>query len=474
MLTREKMSVETLQFLIDAHPWQKRAFEDWRLNGRRGIIDAVTGAGKTAIGLIAIYNVRYRFPGARAVVLVPTDELMEQWCRELKSKLAIEPDAIGRLGGGYNDDLDRHEVLVAVVDSARSKIGPIVARHPGPGVLLVADECHRYGSPENARALEAEYTWTLGLSATPERFGDAGFETVLAPRLGGPVHRYNYAQALAEAVIAPFEILYVGVRPPEPNGGVDAKPAVIRQLAPALRSRKTILFHERVEELQAFSELLGAACIPHAIHHGELDPAARQDVLEHFKCGRIRTLLSCRTLEEGIDVPDADLAIIAAGTSSLRQKRQRLGRVLRRADGKQLAQIVILYHEGRRDDVSVNPYELDFVQEMERVVGVDFFRWPGDGDVLVQLLTEERPYIVPTELEQQRRHPILVRLVMAILADGVPRMARDLRREINLRYPVTITKSRLNTALHRYVREGRVVRRDDHHYAMPTVEPFSV
>jgi superfamily II DNA or RNA helicase len=69
----------------------------------------------------------------------------------------------------------------------------------------------------------------------------------------------------------------------------------------------------------------------------------RRDNLRQFKSSQADVLVCCRALDEGIDVPEAECAIIAASTSSQRQRVQRLGRVLRLHHEKEIAQVYSFY-----------------------------------------------------------------------------------------------------------------------------------
>ena len=123
---------------LDLRDWQVAAFADWVAAGCRGVIEAITGAGKTRLAIAAVRVALSR--GGVALVMVPTLDLQEQWVKELR---ALVPTArIGRLGGGGADDLSGHDVVVATPHSAATV--PVV---PDDGVLglLVADEAHRYG-----------------------------------------------------------------------------------------------------------------------------------------------------------------------------------------------------------------------------------------------------------------------------------------------------------------------------------------
>jgi superfamily II DNA or RNA helicase len=61
----------------------------------------------------------------------------------------------------------------------------------------------------------------------------------------------------------------------------------------------------------------------------------RNEILDRFRSGIYRAVVTSKVLDEGIDVPDADVGIILSGTGSQRAFIQRLGRILRKKEGKE-------------------------------------------------------------------------------------------------------------------------------------------
>jgi superfamily II DNA or RNA helicase len=134
------------------YSWQIDALEAWIKAGQRGIVEAITGSGKTRVGIAAI-KYHCKGTGAFAVVLVPTVELMRQWVESIDRQLGIRA---GMCGDGRLDKVQDFKVTVYVINSAAeySVAEVTVANSEGEG-LLVADECHRYGAKKFVRALEA-------------------------------------------------------------------------------------------------------------------------------------------------------------------------------------------------------------------------------------------------------------------------------------------------------------------------------
>jgi RNA polymerase primary sigma factor len=164
--TRVTKSAPSVQDELSLYPWQKRALSAWERAGYRGIIEAVTGAGKTRVAMAAIAS--HLTVEGKVAVLVHTHELVAQWHKEIAR---IIPNVIGRqpyvarLGGGSRQSLAHGDILIA---TAQSAAGWRMAVKDVSG-LLIADEVHHYGADAWARGLEEEFDKRLGLTATYER-----------------------------------------------------------------------------------------------------------------------------------------------------------------------------------------------------------------------------------------------------------------------------------------------------------------
>ena len=125
--------------------WQKEAFEKWVSSGYRAIVEAVTGTGKTHVGLAATLDSVSR--GRQVLVVVPSIDLLEQWYTAMVK--ALPSVRIGRRGNGHNDTFRQYDVLITTIQSAIRPGAPM----PRTGALLVADEVHRYGAGSFAKVL---------------------------------------------------------------------------------------------------------------------------------------------------------------------------------------------------------------------------------------------------------------------------------------------------------------------------------
>lgn len=434
---------------LGLYQWQAEAFTEWVARAHRGVVEAVTGAGKTRLGLAAASEALRT--GRRVLLIVPTLELMNQWFAEIRRLLPWA--VVGRIGDGHRDDLIHYEIVVATVQGVRARLdGQSISMVGGlsPG-LLIADECHRYAGEEFSRVLDPRAEWRLGLTATFER-ADALEHEVLAPYFGGVVYRLWYDRAKADRLIAPFDIALVGVdlRPAERVAydelgdqiralhrslqgylvdralnaqqflslvglwassddasartfqarkylkAVTARQRLLAQtpakqeclslLAPALReAQRTILFSLTQESAKTAAETLAGVGVRADSIYSDLGRAERSQRMQEFRDGALPVLAAPRILDEGVDVPEADLGIVLAANRSKRQIVQRLGRVIRRkADGR-AGKFAVFFAIGTLEDPDVAGDEhLNQVLPHARDLG--FFTLPGETDELLEFL----------------------------------------------------------------------------------------
>ena len=383
--------------------WQSDALADWKSSGLRGIASVVTGAGKTFFAILCMLAVWKRHPDAKVLVVVPTIVLMDQWRIAIQEEMRISDDDISLIGGGMRNSGDAL-VTIAVLDSARKIIHEVIGSKKW---FLIVDECHRVASSANRKVLEPDYVATLGLSATPERQYDDLFETVVIAGLGPIVFRYEYKDAAADGIISDFELWNIRVSPDsdeqaklgavnraifmeverlktdsESNSPrlrrlllrrsrysqqVQSRISTTLALVERFRGMKGIIFHESIHSANQINEKLVTRGNRTRAYHSQLGSPTRYLNLLLYTRNQVDVLVTCRALDEGFDVPRAEFGIISASTSSIRQRIQRLGRVLRPHPDKKTATIATLY---------VLPSEAELLRlESERLEGVAEVRW---------------------------------------------------------------------------------------------------
>lgn len=357
--------------------WQRSALDIWKSNSS-GVVSVVTGGGKTVFAELCILDFIKKNPDGKVFIVVPTTTLLDQWISSLIDELNVSQDEISQFSGEKSSK-KISSINVLVINTARSKLGKLAA---GETCLLVVDECHRAGSPINAKSIKGTFAATLGLSATPERESDNGFYEHISPSLGGIIFKYTYREAKRDGVICDFELFNVetamsteeqstyesltkkiqatsrmhasGKCPEEvvkrllmrrarvSNNAKKRIPVAIK-LATMNPGERTIIFHESIQAANILFETLNALRKSVTIYHSRLPHNIRRSNLANYRKGVYDILITCRALDEGMNAPETSVAVIASSTSSTRQRIQRLGRVLRPAPNKKLAAIYTLY-----------------------------------------------------------------------------------------------------------------------------------
>ncbi len=348
-------------------PYQQAALDAWHEAGERGVLELPTGSGKTVIGLGAIEALE-----TPTLVVVPTIDLLTQWQRELETEFGVP---IGRLGGGEQRVED---VTVSTYDSAYLRADELGDRFG----LVIFDEVHHLGGEgyrDIARLVAAPAR--LGLTATFER--SDGAHEVVEELLGPLVYRVS-VDDLAGKHLAPYDIkrLEVSLTPAEREvyeqhqsvftdylassnitlrSGSDYQ-ELVKRSGTDPRAREALLAKQRARDVMMNAERkierlanildrhredrviiftahtdlvyrLSEQFLLPAITH-ETGASERREILERFRNGEYSRVVTANVLDEGVDVPDANVAVVLSGSGSEREFTQRLGRILRpKADG---------------------------------------------------------------------------------------------------------------------------------------------
>nr|WP_066378092.1 DEAD/DEAH box helicase family protein [Halalkalicoccus paucihalophilus] len=347
--------------------YQREALDAWRENGDRGVLELPTGSGKTVIAIEAIEAL-----ATPTLVVVPTIDLLNQWREELRAELDIP---IGQFGGGVQS---REAITVSTYDSAYLKADSVGDVFP----FVIFDEVHHLGGEgyrEIARLLAAPAR--LGLTATFER-PDGAHEVV--EELVGPVVYRTSAEELAGKHLASYDVKRIEVsltgkeraeyeRVQETfvsylrESGIDMRrdsdyQELVKRSGSDPRAREALLAKQRAREIVSNAErkveALGGILDRHrgeriivftahndlvyrlserflipAITH-RTSTTERREILERFREGTYSRIVASNVLDEGVDVPDASVAVVISGSGSKREFTQRLGRILRPGEGK--------------------------------------------------------------------------------------------------------------------------------------------
>ena len=415
---------------MELYTWQEKCISEWQNNQTRGIVNVITGAGKTVLALAAMAKLREQYQDQlRIRIVVPTITLARQWLKELIRffpEMEFAWKTIGFYYGQVKSDPDR-QIMIYVINSARSVLSAHILQdmNHNKHVFLVCDECHRCTAEINRRIFSFKQNeqyrddlyHCIGLSATPR---NQYYEKVLVPALGEEIYSYHLKEAGEDHLISPFALMNISVTL---NGEESAEYGKITdELAklygllmknhPHLRylsseefyafifsearddvksicaafankllqrrslvlkaenrthcvlsilkqipsDEQVILFAERIEQADDIYHTLlpiYGSLVTH--YHSEMPAQLRHHCLSLFRIGEARILISCKALDEGLDVPDASVGIVMSSTSVSRQRIQRLGRILRSNAQKDIAVLYYIYTQGTTEEKSYLP-----------------------------------------------------------------------------------------------------------------------
>ena len=352
---------------VDLRAYQNNALDNWQRAGNRGVLVLPTAAGKTFIALKAIDILK-----TQTLIIVPTLDLIDQWKKRVRDCLGVEA---GTVGGGENTI---RMVTVSTYDSAYSQAAYLGNKF----MFLVFDEVHHLASPGYMQIGEMYIAPNrMGLTATYERSDQR--HALLPLLVGDPVYTIN-VEELTGKHLAPYtyEKIFVELTPDEQQT-YDAQMSIFRNY---LRERRIVLkspadFQRFImttgrdpcarEALLARNKALKVAVnseakinllaekletyrnekiliftlyndLVYTISGRFLIPAVtyqtpreeRRDIMSNFGNGQYKVVVTSQVLDEGIDVPDASVGLVLGGTGSTREYVQRLGRLLRKKEGK--------------------------------------------------------------------------------------------------------------------------------------------
>ena len=423
-------AISTIHFPFELKKDQLEAVKAWVDKDCRGSVIFSTGTGKTEIAfecarLAAKLSGQDRFT---ILFLVPRIVLIEQNVRRLR-RYGISDDHIGIY---YGERKDIREITISTYQSAINNHNLIRSAK-----MVILDEVHLVS--ESAVAFDSIFDIIvedsrkaiLGLTATINE-KDPKYQTILT--IVPPVKKYMIKDAvtdgrLAKPIVKPVEVSFT----PEEQKNYDNASTAIKDISRKLqaydpvkmtrilmrggsrasmakiwfahvRKRKELLsatkqklikaaelvkrhtgerimiFSETIDSIQQLKAILEANGIPAQTIHNGIKPKERKEILESWGKDYF-PLLSVHTLEIGYDVPQVGIAIIIASTSNMNQVAQRIGRVVRKVDGKDQALVYVVYVNGTKDDnvLKVVRVAVEKADERTATVHVSKGRRPTHG-----------------------------------------------------------------------------------------------
>jgi RNA polymerase primary sigma factor len=423
--------------------WQEDAFSAWTSAEpvEHGIVEAITGTGKTVVGAYAAaFALDY---GYKVVITVPTIDLMDQWVEQIES--CIDDVMIGRLGDGQHDSIEDVEVLIATINSGSrrymhsttsetlliadevhrmgsdsfslgleeqfsSRLAATLERNNDKGVEQIllpyfGGIVYSYGYAE---ALEDEVLAPFRLVLVGVDFTEdeeAEF-SALGTEMGRLKHQLSAAGllrgdgpeifgqigALSKSDTIDFrhrrwaqKFMTNLNRRRKLQASAENKIKAIGMLSDTIAlSERTLVFTETKDAAASIAESLCEDSIEAWAFDSGLDRAERSELLERFKDGDVQVLCAPRVLDEGIDVPQADVGVIVSASQSRRQMIQRLGRIVRPNESGDPSTLFLLYLTGTREDPDQGGHEGFLEEVLPHACEVTRFSASTDSDTIAR------------------------------------------------------------------------------------------
>ena len=382
--------------------YQVEAIENWFDNGNFGIFEMATGTGKTFTALSAFKKLSDLHDKFLTVIACPQLHLIDQWIKDIKkfhdSDIVVFSSAnskrlsnLKELRTDFSLGLtDKAVIITTHMSLSNDDLMDFVDdfKHKS---LLIVDEVHGIGSTKQVLGLNDNFDYRLGLSATPERWFDEEGTQILYDYFGKVVFEFDIDDALekinpdtGESYLTPYYYhpIIVDLDDEEMSEYIELSRQIAYYLnskhksseekAEALILKRKMIINNTKEKLSELERLLDKNvdldktiifCSPqqmsnvqkllnekgfsqHKFTQSESASKSkkklfsqREEIIKRFEDGSYQILVAIKCLDEGVDIPIADTAIIMSSTSNPREYVQRRGRILRRFPGKKYATI---------------------------------------------------------------------------------------------------------------------------------------
>ncbi len=388
-------------FSSEARPYQIKAYKKWVESNKQGIFAMATGTGKTITALNCLLNEYLHSNNYQAVILVPSKVLLNQWAEEaslfnFKNIYLVSSEykwksSISQLNTHLMFNNEHSFILIVTYASfATDKFQKKISSLPDD-TLLIADEAHNIGSDGMKRLLPSlAFSKRIALSATPKRKYDIEGNILIEEFFNSTepyTYSYSMKKAIEKGILCQYEYFphIVSLTDDEMERYVEITKKLIKFfdsdttkfkksdiVEKLLLARKRII-HKAHNKKQAFIKVLKnqieckgnlnfsfvyapegdsedgdniMATYLDALEQVSPQTSAfsytseshnKKEVMSNFEDGYIDMLFSMKCLDEGVDVPRAELAIFCSSTGNPRQFIQRRGRVLRKHPDKDKA-----------------------------------------------------------------------------------------------------------------------------------------
>lgn len=382
---------------IEPRKYQQTAIDKLQENNWFGILEMATGTGKTITSLLAAREYQKIHKRMFLIIYAPFTHLVEQWQQECEkfghehitlcygSKQSWLPQLEDEIRNFNIGLIDTHVVITTYKTASTPHFNEQmrkIAHHS----FLIADECHYIGSRAFRSLRFHHFTARIGLSATPDRWWDEAGTAFLKGIFDKVVYTYSLEEAIQSGKLTPYtyhpytvslteeeiteykritrQIIRLYNKEEDNRERIEQlnrkRALIIAKSEAKIPKLLSLLREKKIEQIQHTLvycaekqvSILTKALSDLGLRVHKFDSTVknneRKKVLQAFSNGDIQVLVAIKCLDEGVDVPSTRVAYFLASTSNPREFVQRRGRILRKAEGKTIAEIhdFIVFAEG--------------------------------------------------------------------------------------------------------------------------------
>ena len=367
----EKPAWKTQTVGVSLRPYQEEAYEAWVSRGRRGVVIAPTGTGKTVIAIHAI-----KASNMDTLVVVPTERILKTWLTAFRRFGLVATAYYGRVKtlsrltvSIYNSVVLHPEVVekfkMVVLDEvhhvASEVFSQILAMVEGKDVMSLTATLKREDGLHHAITAKLPVVYVLDLKTAVENGYVSPIDIMSVPAPLTQVEKMSYAgierkiRQLQQAIrwnkllgkpVKPLEEklhILLGRRRQFLSHILSKREKTLEVVRKEGNADRILLFSESIASIEWLKEYLVQNGVPSETYHSLKSEAERDRVFGGWG-SRFKVLLAVRALDEGVDVPEVGVGVIIASGKSTRQLVQRQGRLLRPVEGKK-ARLYVIYAE---------------------------------------------------------------------------------------------------------------------------------
>lgn len=321
-----------------------------------GVLGLSVGAGKTECGIAIGAHV-----SGKVVWITHRKDLARQTYERIKWRTGVVPAVIG---DGTWDDIQPNTKFVIVMPQTALRDLTTFANQVKDASVMIADECHTASAANEwyklAQLIPAYFR--IGLTGTPDGIGDPVRERRLEAATGRIIMRISAGQMAKMGKVVPVKVLYHKVHN-QPLFGVDymqarrllieenaERNAMIVEIAmrEAKEGKKVLIICDTIRHAKVISEVLNGENVRSMMLTGKHGTGSRNTAKEDFRRGILEIMVTTPIWDVGVDIPELDTVILAAGGKSAVRVIQRAGRAIRSSKGKTVATVHDFFDSGSK------------------------------------------------------------------------------------------------------------------------------